>query len=175
MRSFVIAIFLASTSAVRMTWPSVARCPEGQESTDEWACDNNAKGPHSLNKPTGFLQLRQQWPSVARCAEDQISNDETPCDHNSKGFRTLDHTEDVQLNRDPLLTWAPTPKKTHPMNYPVPNFGVDNDINDSQAHEAAAGASMGHTWTPTKDEDDKWVLPSPAIEFKLAQSINRKI
>merc|ERR1719263_1065078 len=126
MRSFVIAIFLASTSAVRMTWPSVARCPEGQESTDEWACDNNAKGPHSLDKPTGFLQLRQQWPSVARCAEDQVSSDETPCDHNSKGFRTLDHTEDVQLEARPPIKCI-EPLHGNPISCDADDINSDND------------------------------------------------
>merc|ERR550514_2136080 len=101
MRSFVIAIMLASATAIKIEhrWPSVARCADGTtESSDEYPCDHNSKGPHSLNNPTGsFVQLKQQWPSVARCAEDQISSDEWPCDHNSKGFRTLDNTEEVQL------------------------------------------------------------------------------
>ena len=31
--------------------------------------------------------------------------------------------------REPLLTWAPTPKKAdHDMNYFVPHFGEDQDV-----------------------------------------------
>lgn len=51
---------------------------------------------------------------------------------------------------------------THPMNYPVADFGVDHDIKHSLEHSTE--------WTPVKDEDDKWVLPSPDIEFKLLQT-----
>ena len=83
--------------------------------------------------------------------------------------------EDVQVeadiqteaDREPLLTWKPKEPKTHPMNYFVPNFGIDHDIAHSQAHEKAAETRLKHKWVPKKDKDDKWVLPSPEIEFKL--------
>ena len=75
----------------------------------------------------------------------------------------------VQLNREPLLTWAPTPKKTHPMDYFVPNFGEDNDIATSKGQEAAAGARLKHTWTPTKDKDGNWEVPTTTAFFVLAQ------
>ena len=35
------------------------------------------------------------------------------------------------LKREPLLTWAPTEPATHPINYFVPNFGLDHDIHAS--------------------------------------------
>ena len=83
--------------------------------------------------------------------------------------------EDVQIeadveteaDREPLLSWKPKAPKTHPMNYFVPNFGVDHEIASSQTHERAAEDRLKHKWVPKKDEDDKWVLPSPEIEFKL--------
>ena len=46
-----------------------------------------------------------------------------------------------------------------PRNYFVPDFGVDTDI--------AASLEHSKTWTPSKDEDGKFVLPASAIEFKL--------
>jgi len=73
----------------------------------------------------------------------------------------------AEINREPLLTWAPTAPKSHPMNYFVPHFGEDGDITSSKADEALAAATLGHTWTPTKDKDGAWELPSPQIEFKL--------
>ena len=87
------------------------------------------------------------------------------------GTWDLPKEEDVQLgeSREPLLTWKPTPPKSHPVDYFVPNFGVDKDIADSQGHEAAASNTLKHTWTPKKDEDDKWVLPHEDAEFKLVQ------
>lgn len=80
---------------------------------------------------------------------------------------------DSQISREPLATWVPTNKKSHPMNYFVPNFGEDHEIVNSKAHEAAAAATLGHQWTPSKDKDGNWELPSPQIEFKLAQTIRR--
>ena len=38
----------------------------------------------------------------------------------------------LQLNREPLLTWSATPPATHPINYPVPDFGLDHDIKHSE-------------------------------------------
>jgi hypothetical protein len=80
---------------------------------------------------------------------------------------------DAEINREPLLTWAPTPPKHHPINYFVPNFGEDHDITSSKAHEALAAEKLGHAWVPTKDKDGEWELPSPQIEFKLAQTIRK--
>ena len=51
---------------------------------------------------------------------------------------------------------------THPMDYPVPDFGVDHDIAASLKHSAG--------WEPAKDEDGKYVVPDGAIEFKLLQT-----
>ena len=34
----------------------------------------------------------------------------------------------IQLQREPLLTWEPTLPATHPMNYPVPDFGPAHEI-----------------------------------------------
>jgi hypothetical protein len=68
----------------------------------------------------------------------------------------------VAIRREPLLTWSATVPATHPMNYPVPDFGVDHEIAASLKHSAA--------WEPTKDKDDKWIVPDAAIEFKLLQT-----
>jgi len=35
---------------------------------------------------------------------------------------------DAEINREPLLTWSATPTKLHPMNYFVPDFGLDHDM-----------------------------------------------
>ena len=45
--------------------------------------------------------------------------------------------------------------------YFVPNFGEDADIEKTQASENLAQKLLGHTWTPEKDEDGNWKLPSP--------------
>ena len=88
--------------------------------------------------------------------------------------------EDVQIeseleaDREPLLSWAPKDKKTHPMNYFVPNFGVDHQIVHSQNNEKNAEVALKHDWVLKKDDDDKWILPAKSIEFKLLQTQNEE-
>merc|ERR1711988_756763 len=85
------------------------------------------------------------------------------------GARAMTHDGVAFAQREPLLTWAPTPKKTHPMDYFVPNFGEDSDIASTKGHESAAEATLKHVWTPTKDKDGNWEVPSTEAFFRLAQ------
>jgi hypothetical protein len=44
----------------------------------------------------------------------------------------------------------------HPMNYFVPNFGIDQDIGDSHASLNQAEVDLSHTWIPIpKKEQEK--------------------
>ena len=75
---------------------------------------------------------------------------------------------DAKLRREPLLTWAPTPPASHPIDYFVPNFGVDHDILATQEHEAAASKELGHQWNPAIDPvDGRYVVPTESAFFKL--------
>ena len=38
------------------------------------------------------------------------------------------------------------PKEEHPVNYFVPDFGVDEDIQNTHNHLAGAEKSLGHKW-----------------------------
>merc|ERR1719375_767250 len=59
---------------------------------------------------------------------------------------------DSKIEREPLLSWAPTPKEgAYPKDYFVPHFGEDHDIASTKSHEAKAAASLGHVWTPPRD------------------------
>ena len=73
----------------------------------------------------------------------------------------------VSVNREPLLTWKPTDPASHPVDYFVPNFGVDHEIKATQKHTAETEQTLGTTWTPTKDDDDKWVVPTETAQFHL--------
>ena len=42
-----------------------------------------------------------------------------------------------------------------PKEYSVPNFGVDSEIAETQAHEKSTAATMGVTWAPKKVENEK--------------------
>ena len=46
------------------------------------------------------------------------------------------------------------------MNYKVQDYGVDHEIAASHANEAAASATIGHSWNPDKDDDGNWILPT---------------
>ena len=120
MKSIVIAALFASSNAVKLEWPSVARCAPGQISTDSWPCDDNSKGPHHLDGTQVQLdssdvvlfgldgmriQTEEAWPSVARCAPGQISTDSWPCDDNSKGPHHLDGTQ-VQIDSSDVVLYG---------------------------------------------------------------------
>lgn len=86
-------------------------------------------------------------------------------------------TEDMRMESksDPICSSAGCDQYKHPhkdsfkMNYFVPSFGKDHDIVQSEKDAAGAEAALGHTWTPTYDEEnDKWVVPTESAEFKLA-------
>ena len=78
----------------------------------------------------------------------------------------MDSFVQTEEEREPLLTWAPTPPKGIKRDYFVPNFGADHDINASKAHESAAAARLNHQWVPTKDKDGEWELPSPHTNWE---------
>ena len=68
----------------------------------------------------------------------------------------------IRSKREPLLTWSATVPATHPMNYPVPDFGVDHDVIATLKHS--------EDWQPELGADGKYVVPDAAIEFKLLQT-----
>ena len=73
----------------------------------------------------------------------------------------------VKINREPLMSWEPKiASPSFPMGYKVPNLGVDHDISASQSHETSASTDLKHNWVPKFDEEDKkWVVPEPDIDF----------
>ena len=73
----------------------------------------------------------------------------------------VDNTSAISLSREPLLTWKPKVPASHPVDYFVPEFGVDSDIADSQSNEKLTSAQLGVTWAPKKDEDGEWTKPMP--------------
>lgn len=106
------------------------------------------------------------------------------------GAWNLPEAAAVQLNSDPIVGTANEymPHLSadygvplHPMDYFVPDFGLDEDIVATQAHEAAASEDYGHKWEPYQvpHEDDPtgkvlplvWErIPTEDAEFKLLQT-----
>ena len=74
----------------------------------------------------------------------------------------------VMLDREPLMSWKPTVAHTHPMDYPVPNFGQDSDMIGTNQHIQEAEGQYKHNWQPKQDEEtEKWIVPHATVEFKL--------
>ena len=123
------------------------------------------------NKKSAHQQAMAQMmddPEVVSPEAEKVSVLQTPISPYRTTFynkRSAPHYDQF-VQREPLLSWSPTPDNGFKKNYFVPNFGGDSDINASKAHEAKAGEKLGHTWTPTKDEDGEWELPS-FKEFRL--------
>ena len=72
--------------------------------------------------------------------------------------------EDVQLEKtsDPICSSANpgcntgyTAKPDHPVDYKVPNFGIDHDIIATQKHIKDQEAKHG-AWTPKQDDNGVW-------------------
>jgi hypothetical protein len=69
----------------------------------------------------------------------------------------LSDSKALQLRREPLLSWTPKPTKGHPVNYFVPNFGVDTDILDSHQNLKNTEEAMGKPLsTPARNGDGTW-------------------
>ena len=68
----------------------------------------------------------------------------------------------VNLSREPLLTWKATEPATHKMNYFVPNFGEDPDIEASLLHSKDLNLPA-----ETKDADGEKVFPYEDEKFKV--------
>ena len=69
----------------------------------------------------------------------------------------------VQLDREPLITWAPRVKDSpYPKDYSVPHFGSDAEVTDSLKFATEAEARLGHKWVLTTDPDtEKFEVPEP--------------
>ena len=69
-------------------------------------------------------------------------------------------SNEIITHSDPICSSAgcnyKSAKSAHPMDYFVPNFGMDQDIMDSQSHESAVSKQLNHTWSwsskPTAEE-----------------------
>ena len=71
MRTLIIVALLAvSAQAIKIQWPSVARCPDGTPSRDSNKCDNNGQGPWPLDP--SFAQ--GEYRPVTKCVEGSYSN-----------------------------------------------------------------------------------------------------
>merc|ERR1712070_461924 len=53
----------------------------------------------------------------------------------------------VKVQREPLLTWAPTEPAGHPVNYFVPDFGLSHEVLYTENNIRNAEKELGHEMT----------------------------
>merc|ERR1719201_547350 len=116
MKSFVIAALFASTNAVKLEWPSVARCNPGQISTDSWPCDDNSKGPHHLDG----TQLQLEYRPPIKCFDPTTGNP-ISCDWND-----IDETNAGPLPKKGGISGL-TPTKVVPGGPTIDLFAKDKE------------------------------------------------
>ena len=87
-------------------------------------------------------------------------------------FMALFAVNAIEIEREPLLSWAPTkcwPPQSSPCgteikkDYFVPNFGVDSEIMASTKHIKDAEKNLKHKWTPKMKTKDM----SPPINYAV--------
>jgi len=84
----------------------------------------------------------------------------------------------VQLESDPICSSAGCDQYKHPdskekdydMNYPVPNFGMDRDIQGSFENLGAAEKIVGHHWPGI--EKDKYKNPAKKVMYNFAPELD---
>lgn len=69
------------------------------------------------------------------------------------GMTAMPEYIQLEESREPLLTWKAKAPASHPVDYFVPNFGVDSDIKNSLTHIANAEKSTGSKWGWTDPKD----------------------
>ena len=144
MKTFAVALILASASAIQLRWPSVARCTSDHISTDGNPCDHNNNMEHNHDGTT-FLEtaseIVESWPSVARCNPDQTSKDSNQCDHNNNMPHPHDGTA-LQLTAE----FRPPIKCIDPVN----GFPITCDTDDINSENSAPLPKDENGLTPTK-------------------------
>jgi hypothetical protein len=87
-------------------------------------------------------------------------------------------TSFVQLRSDPITSsLGEVTQYTHPessekkwkMNYPVPNFGVDQEIIDHDENLRLTEKELGHTFEPKKSGggDPPYTVPNFGVDFDI--------
>merc|ERR1712166_1162160 len=86
----------------------------------------------------------------------------------------------VQLQSDPICSSAgctqykqPEGPEPHPMDYFVPNFGMDRDIKWSEEDEKVASALVGHAWAfKTPESWEKWRNRAKDTDYNFAPALS---
>jgi len=64
------------------------------------------------------------------------------------------------LKHELNASWGATKNPVNPRDYVVPDFGVDENIIQSNASLKQSETALKHVWTPTKDGDFWTKMPA---------------
>ena len=89
----------------------------------------------------------------------------------------------IQTTSDPICSSAgctqyewPKPPPGPPMDYPVPDFGQDHDIEDSLDNERLASKMIGHQWKfKTAESKAKWHNKAKDTMYNFKPSLDSHI
>lgn len=182
---------IGASAAVKLQWPSVARCTSGI-STDGTPCDHDNRMTHNHDDTVKYqvgtgstqndfnVQLDQQWPSVARCTSG-ISTDGTPCDHDNRMTHNHDNTvqnqdgtgstqEDFKLQlsaeqaSDIVSSWPSVARCTSGISTDGTPCDHDNRMTHNHDNTVGYQAGTGSTQNDFNLQLDEQVAYRPAIK-----------
>ena len=82
----------------------------------------------------------------------------------------------LNIEREPLLTWAPTPKAdSFKMNYGVSHFGEDKEITYTKKNIKDAEQKLGHeldTSDPPADPKRGYFVPNFGVDTDIKSSLS---
>ena len=89
-------------------------------------------------------------------------------------------TRFAQMQSDPICSSAgcaqykqPEGPPQHPMDYFVPNFGMDKDILSTQENEKVASALVGHGWSmKTPESWEKWRNRAKEVDYNFDPALD---
>ena len=84
--------------------------------------------------------------------------------------------QSVKISREPLRSWSPTPKAdAFKMNYAVPHFGEDADIQATKVSTAIAEKQYNHYVWPADDfapPKRDYFVPHFGVDSEIGDSLN---
>ena len=87
------------------------------------------------------------------------------------------------MQSDPICSSAgctaykqPEGPPQHPMDYFVPNFGMDHDVLATEANEKVASALVGHAWAfKTPESWEKWRNRAKDVDYNFDPALDQNM
>lgn len=130
--------------------------PKIDPKTETWAYIPTASIEFKLNEglQAPAFNFAQQAEEINYTQQkDDKENIQLEADADEKLEVEVDADVDAEEGREPLKTWKVKPPKGHPVDYFVPDFGVDGSIRNTLDNLALAEKITGHNWQYVNPKD----------------------